>query len=124
MTRPEMTGRYQKALMWPVIGTDRYGQVRVGAPVELRVRWDWGRKEVLGQDGSSQSADATVIVDRRIQVGSLMWLGGLNDLPGTAQMAETDIMQVITYKGVKDVKGRSEAHSVDVMRFHEQQAIG
>ena len=125
----EQSARFQKALLWPMVGYDRHGQPRRSSTfVELDVRWDTSKSEATDPQGNTVSIDATVVVDRRIAIGSEMWLGSVDDLedlllgPGTGTIEEeelvptSDIMVVRTYKEVKDIRGRETRYEVGVAR--------
>jgi hypothetical protein len=119
MPGPEYINRYQKAVLWPVTGTDAYGQPAVGNPIELLVRWDQSTVQQSQSQSSDERVDATAVVDRVVHEGSRMWLGALEDLPGyplSPTFPVSGLMEVVKYTGVKDIKGRATAHGVSLMR--------
>ena len=89
-------GRYSKMLLWPTVVdllgqpvSDRYGRPKVSVgtlpPIELQLRLDDSARQVIGPDGKPFRIDATVShFDRELILGSAMWRGGIDDLPGTA----------------------------------------
>lgn len=105
----ESMDRYQDAVLWPVAGEDLYGEALAGDPVPLKVRWTWARRNMTGPDGDNVAVDAVVVVDRRIDVDSLMWLGGVLDLPpGTDWAGESEeVLRVVAYEETVDLKGRA-----------------
>lgn len=111
-----MSYRRQYAVLWANNGYDSYGQPDVSSPIELRVRWEATLKQITKPDGSPLNIDATVIVDREIAVGSYMWLGRLNQLEGTAGIAEINVMEVISCIPVPDLKNRVTHRKVLLMR--------
>ena len=117
MPPPELTGRLQKAVLWPALGVDAYGQARIGSPVELVVRWNDTRSEILSPQGTNVSLDGTAIVDRDIAIESRMWLGALADLPGTTQVPEADWMVVKSFSKTLDIKARVAFRQVGLMRL-------
>lgn len=121
MPAPELIGRYQSAVLWPITSRDGYGQPVVDRdnPVELRVRWDGTRVERVDRDGNTIVIDATVITDRSIAIGSLLWQGSLDDLPGTGLVPEEDVMVVKFSDDQPDLKNRHVAHSVMLMKFKD-----
>ena len=98
----------QKAVLWPTAGPkDRYGVLQVGDPVEIFVRWENTRCEMLNSKGEVIGVDASVVTDRDITVGSRMWLGELADWYGTGSGVEDDeVMQVLSVEKATDLKGR------------------
>lgn len=99
--------RRQTAVLWPVAGTDDYGAYTVGDPVELSVRWVFGRSEVLDPQGNRIAVDAQVTVDREIAIGSEMVKGTLSEWVGTGSAGDDDeVMMVMSYSEVPDVRAR------------------
>jgi len=94
---------------------DDEGQVTINAAVELDVRWEEGRKETLDPKGNVIAIDATVVVDRDIVVGSIMWEGALADVASPP----VDLYQVVTRSKVPNVKGRKFRRTVGLMRYSD-----
>lgn len=127
MPRPEKSHRRQDALYWAYTGDDDNGDpLRDEEFTELKVRWEWGRKETVDAKGVVIAVDATVVVDREVPIYSFFWKGSVEDLaellPGTGRIDRTDvptddIMQVMTYKEVPDVKGRIARREVGLQRY-------
>lgn len=92
----------QKAVLWASNGFDNYGNPKVDAAVEIKVRWEKGRKENLDPLTANVGIDSTVVVDRVIPLRSIMWLGALADLPSPT----VDLRQVIDSGEIPDVKNR------------------
>lgn len=128
MPVPEKDNRFQDALLWVVTGRDKYDQlIRSASPIELRVRWIRGRRTVRTQEGNTLNLDASAIVDREIELGSQMWLGGnLDDLIGTGtgtqfvDETDPDLYEVVFYDYTKDIKGREIFHEVGLARTRER----
>lgn len=129
MPPPELAHRHQKAVLWSaqeVRGrtvVDAYGEPKVNAPIEIWVRWVFGRTEITGTDGNTVAVDATAVVDRRIPEGSNMWLGSLADWLGTGSGdEETEVMYVQISSTAHDIKGRVVARTVGLMYFRNDPA--
>lgn len=105
----------QKAVLWAANGFDSYGEPKVDAGVEISVRWEDGRGEVTDAKGNAIAYDATVTVDRRITVGSIMWLGKLADYAST----ETKL-RVVSFSEVPDVKGQNKWREVLLARLSDE----
>ncbi len=124
MPAQELSHRFQDAVLWPAVGYDDYGQVKVGAAVELvaaegtGVRWTNTRTEALDPEGNTISLDASAVVDRLIPVGSIMFLGTYDEICGTSSSNQS-LMQVKTYDEAPDIKNRVTAREVGMMRFRD-----
>ena len=94
------------AILWPFVGYRRNGEVIVGEPVEVPVRWTWGRSSMVTTDGTRVAVDAKVVVDRDIAEDSLMWEGEMVDLSGTGSTGPTpgDIMRVSSVSYSPDLR--------------------
>ena len=120
MPTPELSHRLQKAVLWQKTGIDRYGQPTVGAPVEIFVRWNDVRREVLDKEGNTIALDATAVVAQTIEVGSRMWLGALANWVGTGSVGnEDDVCYVKTYNETPDLKNRIAMRTVGLMRYKD-----
>jgi hypothetical protein len=119
MPAPELDRQYrkQRAVFWCKVGDDRYGQPIVTPPVELMVRWVEERHEALDPHGATVAADVKVVLDRRIPIGSVAWLGGLSDLPGTEFTPSSNVFQLISQPITPDIKGRVIRLTGSLMRY-------
>ena len=123
MPSPEVDNRYQKAVLFPLVGPDSFGKPTVGPPCEVDVRWNTGRRVILDGKGGEIVLDATAVVLQRIAVGSRMWLGELWEWLGTGSSAvsqDQELCEVKVYNEVPDVKGRFSQKSVGLMRLHNK----
>ena len=116
MPHQETTSRHQKAVLWAANGTDDNGDVEVDAAVEIDVRWEEKRTETLDPAGNTIAADATVVVNQDIAVGSIMWPGELEDVADPP----VDLWQVIDFNKIPDVKGRAQRRTVMLMRHSNE----
>ena len=109
--------RFQKALLWEATANyDRKGKRKVSAAVELDVRWENKQQDILDPLGNTISVDATVVVDRDIPVGSIMWEGGTADVPGTSGIPPGDFLYVAVYEKIPDIKNRHHRKRVFLVR--------
>ena len=115
----ESLDRKQKAAYWEAYTAanqlDNYGQRNVKSPVELKVRWVEGQREMLDAQGNSIAVDATAVVDRVIPLGSILWLGALADVPNPI----TQLHEVISRENTPDIKGRNMRRTVGLKRFRD-----
>lgn len=116
MPNPESTHRKQKAVLRAASGFDDYGEAKVTAAVEIDVRWENRRDEVLDANGNTIGVDATVVVNQDIAIGSIMWLGLLKNFSAPF----TNLMEVVTFNKVPDIKGRKFRRVVNLIRYSDQ----
>lgn len=119
----ESLGRTQKAVLMSASGADAYGEPLRGTPVEIMVRWNTKRTQMLTSKGEVVALDATAVVGQRIEIGSQMWLGALVDWYGTGSgQTDDELMEVKTYSETPDLKGRNSLKTVGLMRFRNTPA--
>jgi len=116
MPSPETVNRHQKAVLWAANGYDTYGDIKVSANVEIDVRWEEKRREILDPQGNSITIEAEIVVDRDITIGSIMWLGNKVDLA----TPPVDLKQVVAFNKTPDIKGLNYRRTVSVIRFSNE----
>ncbi len=69
----------QVAVYWQLssLEFDNYGQPIPTSPVEIKVRWEDVGEQFLDEKGTMQLSRAKVFVDRDVEVGGVLMLGGL-----------------------------------------------
>ena len=97
----ETEGLTQPAVLWPINGTGNYGE-KVGAPVQIMVRWESVRSRKDSGQTDSELVVAKVFIDQEILLGSLLWKGKQEELPANPK----NLVRVKEYKEVPDDKGR------------------
>lgn len=107
----------EKAVLWVRTTFDEAGEPVVAEPIEIDVRWEADRREIIGPNDTPIAVTAVVMVDRNIPEGSMMWLGELADLP--AEVTE-GIQEVVAYSEVPDVKGREFQRTVMLAKYKGQ----
>jgi hypothetical protein len=117
----ESSKRKQDAVYWPIAGVNEHGESYVGDPVALKVRWEYRNEQVVDPKGNVIGVQAVVVVDRVIAPESKMWLGKLSDLSDD-QLDETNdeinqLMEVVYYNEVPDLKGRRKRRIVGLTRY-------
>lgn len=108
--------RKQKAVYWEANGYDGYGEPNVNTPVELDVRWVEKQLEATDANGGPIAIDATVVMDRKPPVGSVLWLGELADLPSPP----TDLKKVIMCDVTPDVKCRNTFYTAMLQKLSDK----
>lgn len=71
----------QKAVLWPFVRYEKGGDVVVGTPSEICVRWEDVLRYVRGPERTPIATNATIYVDQQIALGGKIWLGELKYLP-------------------------------------------
>lgn len=124
MPRRELRHRKQRAVLWGVSGKDSFNEPTFSVPIEIDVRWKFGRREVTGSQGTPMSVDATVIIGQEIVVDSLMWLGTLESWYGLGSSG-TDIgmHQVVSYNETPDITGRHLRRSVMLSSYRDRRPL-
>jgi hypothetical protein len=102
----ESGARYQDAVYWKASGIDRYGRETVDEPIPIKLRFELTKTRAPDMRGNLTGYDAQAVVDREMPIGSLLWLGDIDSLPGTALVPETDVMVVASMVSIPDIKGR------------------
>lgn len=110
----ETAYRRQTCVYWAKAGVDGHGEPLRAAPVELMVRWNDKQTQALDPQGHTVTVDATVVLNRAVTVGGLMWLGRLRDFAGTTGPR---IMEVVTLDETPDLKNRVERRVAGVNRY-------
>lgn len=120
MPRPEQSHRREKAVLWPFASFDQFGERTVGYPQEISVRWVPKQREILDKQGNSISLDAQAVVNEQVPIGSLMWLGELQDWMGSSTVSDGEavpIMEVMSFDRTPDIKNRVSARTLGLMRY-------
>ena len=117
MTRPERTGRKQKAVYWaPLTTSTSTGRKKVSSSkVQIDVRWEAGQQEALDGQGETIRLDAAVKVYQDVAIGGLMWLGALTALPTTP----TNLYEVIMFDKIPNTKGTVYERWAGLQRYSD-----
>jgi len=105
----------QKAVLWPAGAFDSHGRRTRGDAVEVDCRWENTEDEAVDPQGNVVAVVATADLDRDVDVGSVMWLGNLLDLPDPP----TDLKRVVSFSKIPDVKGREYTRRVQLSRLSD-----
>lgn len=120
MPAPETSDRWQKALLWAKLRNDGHGDPVRDEAIELSVRWVNSRRDVNDGTGNRISLEAEALVDRKVRIGSLMWLGTLDEWPGTGiGINDEELMVVVSYEEATDVKGRIACRIVGLAKYRD-----
>ena len=112
----ESASRRQKATYWAAGTTSTSaGQKKVQASIEIKVRWEDKEQDALNAQGETIRVDAVAVVNRDIEVGSIMWLGAKRDWT----TATGNLKKVISFSKIPNIKGTRFRRVVGLERFSE-----
>jgi len=121
MPRPERSHRFEKAVLFPIQGFDRYNEPTFGTPVEIKVRFSTVRRRVMDAKGKQIDLDGSAVVGQRIDIDSLLFIGSLSYYYGTGSTVnDNELMVVKTYNETPDVKARLSTKVVGLMRYKQK----
>lgn len=118
MPAPELDYRFQKAQLWMRTGTDEYSNPLLSGRQELVVRWENKQIEMIGPNAQPIKLDALVQAVITIEVGSIMWEGREENLPENVE-DYTNLMEVVAYDYIPDVKGRVVRRTYGLKRYNQ-----
>lgn len=98
--------------------TDDEGEPTVAAKVEVDVRWEDKKVEMLDAQRDTIVTDATVVVDRVVTLGSMMWLGAKDDVPST--FTDSSLHEVVARGDVPCVRNRSNRRVLGLVRYKNE----
>jgi len=105
----------QKAVLFVAGAIDKYGEPSVAAGIQIRVRWEKDSGETLNATNDRVFTNGTVMVDRDITEGSILWEGKLADhVVGTSE----DYYKVIAFSKIPNIKGRNPRRVVTLQRHN------
>lgn len=124
MPEPARSELFQTAVLWTFLGMVD-GEPLLAAPVELMYpngcRFNTSRRDSKDSKGQKITLDGTALVNQRIEIDSLFWLGTLEEWYGTGSgttlVPDTEVYQVVEYKEVPDLKERETSGSIGLMRW-------
>ena len=112
----ETTHLHQKATYWAAGTTSTsIGQKRVQAAIEIDVRWEDGESDALNAEGETIRIDATAVVDRDIEVGSIMWLGEKADWTSSTG----NLREVVSFSKIPNLKGTRYRRVVGLVKYSD-----
>lgn len=115
MPQMEINDLHQKAVYWasdPDNGLDDFGNRKLTAAVEISVRWEIRRKEIVDSDGNTIVLESNAVVDQEIFVNSIVWLGALADI----ELTPVNLRRVVMYTEIPDVKNRIARRTIGMIK--------
>jgi len=96
----------QVAVLWMQAGHDKFGMPILAPPVEIPVQWTLKAAVQYTPQGTPEGVSGSARVDRRIKLGSELWLGALSDWYGSGSSdPESGVVVVSGYSEQLDLKG-------------------
>lgn len=116
---------YDRAVLMEYIRQDDYGQPLVREAEEIDCQWEDTESESRDAKGNVITIDATVVVNREIPVGSIIWQGEIVDWLGTGSGGGSDpvLMRVASVSAIHDIKARFYRRVLYLQRFRGTKAV-
>ena len=113
--------RHEKVVLLTANGSDRSGEPTVGIAEEITVRWEEASQDIIDMAGRGVQIHADLVVDRKIKVGSKVWLGKLTEFPGQDLLTDTDetLYEVVKYTECPDLKHRHIRRIASIGRYRD-----
>lgn len=106
----------QKAVLWELVTFDESNEPIVSPAVEIDCRWVKQSRQGSNSQGTNTNTSATVIVNREIAEGSILWEGKLVDRPDPIPNNDP-LMEVISYSETPDLRDIEHRREVTVARY-------
>jgi hypothetical protein len=106
----------QKAVLWAASETavDDDGNRKVSStPIEINVRWLTKKDQTTNAKGIVIGTEGTVIVEQDIAIGSILWLGEIDDVA----TPPVNLFQTVSFDTTPDIRNFNTRRSVRVKRF-------
>lgn len=118
MPPPETSNLEQTAILWPPSGIDKYGEKIIGTPEEIDVRWCNSLIDFVDDFGTSIKVDTAIVTEQRIESGSLLYLGTLEEWYGVGSSGDSGRLMVAKIqKTIPDMRNRAEYNLVGLVRY-------
>jgi hypothetical protein len=102
----------QKAVYWPPEGTTGGGATIYGEAVQIKCRWEDISEEYTDTAGDTKISNSKVMVDRKLEVGGVLWLGALVDVPSsTDPMSNDGAYEIKKFNSVPSFNGKKFART-------------
>lgn len=112
-------GLVQRAVLWAASSPSRYGETRVNSPIEIPCRWEQGVTLANDPVANHHQVDGTVYVDQEVPLGSILRLGGLEDLPTSSNYYD-GLYEVVGIGLVPNVKAQSFRRPLTIVKYKDQ----
>ncbi len=117
MPSQESDWLFQPAVLWAATDFDSDGRQKVtSTPVQIYVKFNQGKSRQASATNDNKQLAGEAVVDRQIAVGSLVRIGKLEELPTPL----TELMVVVGYNEVSDIKQQERFRSVTLNRYQGQ----
>lgn len=101
------------AVYFTKVDDDKFGKPRVSAGVQIRIKTELTEAENRNPQSSGVSYDYDAVVLQRLEVGSLVWIGKLADLPNPV----TNLLEVVWYDEVSTLDESKVSRTAGLKRY-------
>jgi hypothetical protein len=106
---------------WEKTGVNQDNEPTVSQPREIECRWQDKHTQIVGRDGAMVGLEATAFVPERLKEKSIVWLGELEDRPGTAFGDESEaLMEVYSVSRIPDIRGEEVRWRLNLRRYTDK----
>lgn len=114
MPAMEQAFLFDNAVVWEFAGNDRDNEPTILTPYQIKCRWE-GTPNTRGVDSTGQLVryDAFLIANEEYPLGSIFWLGYIEDLPA----GSNELYRSVSVEKVKDMRGIDESIIYNLQRF-------
>lgn len=104
--------------VWEFAGVNEFGETQVTEPIDLAARWVDAKRRSGGVDTNEIAYDASIVTTNDLLIGSIVWRGSVDSIPGTSEVPESDLFEVVDRKIANDLKGRNTRYEMRLARFN------
>lgn len=124
----ETMDRNQHAVLWQRKtlngrpASTRHGKPLVNTPADVMVQWDDSYTQGRDAKGNKVDADGTIFWTGPVAIGSMFWLGTIQQATSQALDAGSaiELLEVVYVNITPDLKGRVASYEYGVKRFTDQ----
>lgn len=104
--------------LWEFAGVNEFGEALVTDPIDIQARWVDAKRRGGGVDSDEIAYDATIVTSTDLIIGSIVWRGSVDSIPGTSEVPESDLFEVVDRRIASDLKGRHTRYEMRLARFN------
>jgi hypothetical protein len=95
----------QRAVYWAPAGLDSNGQMTYEPPIEIKCRWSDISSLYLDTQGEQAVSQATVMVDRDVKKGGILWKGKLQTvISQSVPLENPDAAEIKRFESEPNIK--------------------
>lgn len=105
----------QYAVLWEASGLNEYGESKIKKPVEIKCRWEEGKKQSLDAQGNVIEYDGRIYLPCEVPEGSVLWKGRLMDKPNDSVI--TNLREVVSTGDIPNIKATERQVFANVKNY-------